>query len=649
MNENSSSSHPAPSAHSRYLGEWDLKDLPKPPFAGWKLWVGLLGPGVVLAGTSIGTGEWLFGPAVTAQYGASVMWLASISIIFQVFCNLIMMRYALYCGEPIVVGFLRTSPGPVPWIVALALLECFAIWPYNASNAAVPLAAAILGHLPKSAEDFAFVSTLGKVIFVGSFVPLIFGGTVYRMLEWIMSVKLVVVLGFCGFICIFMVSGNTAMQVVRGFLGFGTLPLRAETVVVGSHFTVSETEEGIEYQLRGTFNGEQLDFGVFEIDDGETKTKYQHDQEMSESELTRYNALLARARTLASPGRFYVRTARGGTDLAVEGIIDEDRLWQASRVTVSHDGSEQTYNSLEAVPPDLRARVVDLLENNGAELTNVFSYVARHGELPPMDWAILAAFIGIAGAGGMSNSLFSNYCRDKGWGMGKHVGAIPSAVGGRNISLSHVGATFELNDESRKNWRGWLRHVIRDQTAVWMLCSFIGMALPCMISLEFIRNHSVEGARVAAMTAEGLAQRNPDFGGVLWFLTLFTGFLVLAPGQVSVGDQISRRWTDIIWSSSKWFRRLKGNQVKYLYYGIMTIYGIWGLFVLYMIPNPLTTAKIGATIGNATLGLTTLFALYLSRKMLPKELRPHWFLQLGVLGCVAFFLGLSVIVVLTFR
>ena len=144
MAENTSSSHPAPSTHSRYLPEWEIAELPKPPFAGWKLWVGLLGPGVVLAGTSIGTGEWLFGPGVTAQYGASVMWLASISIICQVFANLIFMRYALASGEPIAVGILRAYPGPKFWITILAFIEFFAIWPYNASNAAVPLSAAIL-------------------------------------------------------------------------------------------------------------------------------------------------------------------------------------------------------------------------------------------------------------------------------------------------------------------------------------------------------------------------------------------------------------------------------------------------------------------------------------------------------------------------
>ena len=31
---------------------------------------------------------------------------------------------------------------------------------------------------------------------------------------------------------------------------------------------------------------------------------------------------------------------------------------------------------------------------------------------------------------------------EKGWGMGARVGAIPSAIGGRTISLSHVGSVF---------------------------------------------------------------------------------------------------------------------------------------------------------------------------------------------------------------
>ena len=110
--EESAKSSNEPTVPGGLLAPWHVGQLPPPPAPGWRLWIGLLGPGVVLAGTSIGSGEWLFGPAVSAQYGATLMWLASISIILQVFCNLMMMRYTLYCGEPIIVGGLRSAPGP---------------------------------------------------------------------------------------------------------------------------------------------------------------------------------------------------------------------------------------------------------------------------------------------------------------------------------------------------------------------------------------------------------------------------------------------------------------------------------------------------------------------------------------------------------
>src|SRR5262249_40122731 len=159
-------------------------------------------------------------------------------------------------------------------------------------------------------------------------------------------------------------------------------------------------------------------------------------------------------------------------------------------------------------------------------------------------------------------------------------------------------------------------------------CSVVGMALPCMMSLEFIRNAPVSGSRVAAMTADGIAARYPSYGYLLWPLSLVVGFLVLAPGQIVAGDQISRRWTDIIWNSSPQAKRMEGNKVKYVYYTILVIYGIWGVITLALF-DPLMTAKIGAVLGNVALGFTALHTLYVNRTFLPKPLRPNWFMQLG--------------------
>ncbi len=66
MTENASTAvPPSETVPAGHLAPWQVGNMPAPPHAGWRLWVGLLGPGVVLAGTSIGSGEWLFGPAVS--------------------------------------------------------------------------------------------------------------------------------------------------------------------------------------------------------------------------------------------------------------------------------------------------------------------------------------------------------------------------------------------------------------------------------------------------------------------------------------------------------------------------------------------------------------------------------------------------------
>ena len=68
-----------------------------------------------MVGANIGGREWLFGPLVTAQFGGRILWLATVSIIVQVAYNLSVMRYTLYTGETIFVGFFRTWLGPRFW------------------------------------------------------------------------------------------------------------------------------------------------------------------------------------------------------------------------------------------------------------------------------------------------------------------------------------------------------------------------------------------------------------------------------------------------------------------------------------------------------------------------------------------------------
>ncbi len=462
---------------------WEKSELPPAPVFRVHQWKILIGPGLLMAGSNIGGGEWLLGPVVTAQYGGRIMWLATLAIVMQVFYNLAVMRYALYSGESIFVGFLRTWPGARFWTPFYLLLDLGIYWPFLSANAAVALAAVILHRLP-TAHDNDLVRELSYGVFLMAFVPLIFGGKIYNSLERVMTAKLLLVLGYLSFIALFWVSWETKLEIFSGLFRFGALP-------------------------SGDFS-----------------------------------------------------------------------------------------------------------------------------------WATLAAFSAIAGAGGLTNASFSNYVRDKGWGMGSQVGAIPSAVGGKTIKLSHVGKVFEITPQNLGQWKGWLRHILRDQLMLWAPACVIGVALPAMISYEFIRGVNVEGNSAAAMTAQAVSAQH---GEIFWFLTLFCGFVVLFPSQISVLDSISRRWTDVIWMGVKRLRHLEGNQVKYVYYSLLALYGVWGLLALRLAPNPLVLAVASGTLLNLALGFSALHVLYVNRAFLPRQLRPPWLMRIGLMCCSVFYTGISLV------
>ena len=56
------------------------------------------------------------------------------------------------------------------------------------------------------------------------------------------------------------------------------------------------------------------------------------------------------------------------------------------------------------------------------------------------------------------------------------------------------------------------------------------------------------------ITADGIRHAPPVFRAdcqVLWIVTVFVGLMVMLPSQMSIVDDFSRRWTDILWSGSR--------------------------------------------------------------------------------------------------
>ncbi len=80
-------------------------DLPPLPGRFWDL----VGPGAVLVGLSIGAGELIVWPRVTAQYGAAMTWAALLGVFFQLWLNVEIGRYTLATGESVYSGYRRVS------------------------------------------------------------------------------------------------------------------------------------------------------------------------------------------------------------------------------------------------------------------------------------------------------------------------------------------------------------------------------------------------------------------------------------------------------------------------------------------------------------------------------------------------------------
>lgn len=300
---------------------------------------------------------------------------------------------------------------------------------------------------------------------------------------------------------------------------------------------------------------------------------------------------------------------------------------------------------------------VPVADPDGNEVVvNAVAYRWEHGVWPIISVAnivMLGAFTGYAGGGGLSNSTYSNFVRDKGWGMGQQVGAIPSVVSGHEIALSHVGKVFELTTDNLRRWKGWWRYILTDQLIVWAPGCFMGMALPALLSMQFSQYSTItkEQAKVAQsiITADGMRHAemfSPTAVKVLWIVALFTGMMVMLPSQMAIVDDFSRRWTDAIWSGSRYCRdTMKPHQVKWIYYSILGSYIAWSFVCAFLFRTaPALMTDIIANLNNVAIGVTSFQLLWINHTLIPRPLRPRWYNTTGVVACGLFYVGLSALV-----
>ncbi len=203
------------------LAPWQRADLPEPPTPRGLAWIGVCGPGVIVLGVSIGSGEFLLGPATFVKHGLSLLWVTLVAVFFQTVFNTELMRYTVATGEPVVTGFMRTRPGRTFWAWFYAILYFLQIgWPAWAATAAGAIFFLVLGRLAAPPADSMTIYLIGIATFLACVVVLLMGKRIARTLEILNWVLVSCILGAFLVLSLIFVPFATWGAAVTGFFGF---------------------------------------------------------------------------------------------------------------------------------------------------------------------------------------------------------------------------------------------------------------------------------------------------------------------------------------------------------------------------------------------------------------------------------------------
>ena len=214
---------------------FEVSDLPEPlrDLTPRKLFA-ILGPAVIALGGTIGGGEWLVGPSLFVKWGLALLWITTISSTLQVFLNLEMIRYTIYTGEPITVGYMRLWPGKAFWgwfYTIIGFVE--RAMPGWAMGTATALAAAQLGRVP-GGPDKGTVIIWTYIMFASCVVLVSLGRKIERTLEWANWLMMFVVLGGLFLLDLYIVPASVWWEGLTGFVSFGYMPKGVDLLLLGA-------------------------------------------------------------------------------------------------------------------------------------------------------------------------------------------------------------------------------------------------------------------------------------------------------------------------------------------------------------------------------------------------------------------------------
>jgi hypothetical protein len=222
--------------------DWQLAELPVPPRPQGLGWLKAVGPGVIALGVSIGSGEFLLGPATFVQHGFSLLWVVLIAIVFQTIFNTEVMRYTLATGEPVFSGFMRTRPSSTLWAWVYVVLYFLQVgWPAWAGTAAAAMFYLVVQRLPDASADASTTYFIGVAAFLAVVVILSVGKRIEHTLEILNWILVTTTIGGFLILAVLFVPSQVWLAAGIGFTGFDLtqqrfdfFPAGADLVLLGA-------------------------------------------------------------------------------------------------------------------------------------------------------------------------------------------------------------------------------------------------------------------------------------------------------------------------------------------------------------------------------------------------------------------------------
>jgi hypothetical protein len=225
----------APEARSG-LDAWRIAELPPAPRPHGFGWFSAIGPGVIVLGVSIGSGEFLLGPAAFIKYGLSLLWVVGVASVLQTLLNVELMRYTMATGEPVITGFMRVRPHATFWAWFYSILYFLQMgWPGWAGAAAGAAFFLVTKRLPATTEA-GTVYAIGVALFLLCALVLTFGRRIERTLEYLNWIMVGVIIGGLGILALLFVPLSTWLAGIAGFAGYNVRTNSFQFIPAGADF-----------------------------------------------------------------------------------------------------------------------------------------------------------------------------------------------------------------------------------------------------------------------------------------------------------------------------------------------------------------------------------------------------------------------------